>query len=98
MWKAFAEQFKECGRNGTLFVFALVMLFPILVGTAHLADHLGTFAVPAFVGFWLLLLASSLGSFIHQWRHPKRLGRLPPLSQHDLAKARTKLIRCRLAR
>jgi len=94
MWKAFAEQFKECGRNGTLFVFALVTLFPVLVGTAHLAEYLGRFAGPLFSGFWLVVLAASLASFIHHWRHPERLGKLPPLSQNELSRARAKLMRC----
>ena len=93
MWKAFAEHFKECGRNGTLFVFALVTVFPVLVGTAHLAEYLGGLAAPLFGGFWVLVVAAGLTSFIHHWRHPDRLGKLPPLSQNELSRARAKLMR-----
>jgi len=98
MWKAFAGQFKECGRNGTLFVFALITLFPLLAATAHLADYLGPRAVPLFGGFWLILIGSGLASFIHHWRHPDRLGKMPPLSENDLSRARSKLTKCRLIR
>jgi hypothetical protein len=93
MWKAFAEQFKECGRNGTLFVFALVTVFPVLVVSAHLADHLGRLSVPIFAGFWVILLGIGLAGFVNQWRHPDRLGKLPPLSQNELSKARSKLLK-----
>jgi hypothetical protein len=98
MWKAFAEQFKECGRNGTLFVVALGGAFPVLLGTAQLAESLGRLAAPLFLGVWLLFLGTSLASFIHHWRHPERLGKLPPLSQNELSSARSKLTKYRLTR
>jgi hypothetical protein len=98
MWKAFAEQFKECGRNGTLFIVAVLMLLPMLVLTSQLAEALDRWATPVFAGFWILCLGSALASFIHAWRHPPRLGKLPPLSQNDLSAARSKLMKHRTTR
>ena|SRR5436309_1090778 len=91
MWKAFAEQFKKCGQNGTLFIVALLAQVPLILFASALVQALGDFAVPLILGLWLLALFGGLASFVHAWRHPARLGKLPPLSQNDLSVARSKL-------
>ena len=98
MWKAFAEQFKECGRNGTLFIISVAGAAPLLLFTSALAEALGKWALPIFGGAWLLVLGGGLVSFVHTWRHPDRLGKLPPLSQNDLRVARSKLTKHRSSR
>ena len=95
MGKAFAEQFKKCGRNGTLFIFALLAQAPLLFFSSVLVQALGDFALPVVLGLWLLALAVGIASFVHAWRHPPRLGKLPPLSQNDLSVARSKLMKYR---
>lgn len=91
MWKAFAEHFKECGRNGTLFVFALLA---VMLG-ALVASSLGKFAATALWLVWTGLLLRAGIRFVHEWRHPARLGKLPPLPQNDLSRARSKLMKYR---
>ena len=98
MWRAFAEQFKECGRSGTLFIFAVLAVFPLLILGSEVATGLGDWAIPVFTGLWLVFVGVALGNFIYTWRHPARLGRLPPLSQNDLAVARSKLMKHRATR
>ncbi len=95
MGKAFAEQFKKCGRNGTLFIFALLGFFPLLLFTSVLLQALGDFAFPVVLGLWLFVLVSGIANFAHAWRHPARLGKLPPLAQNDLSAARSKLMKYR---
>ncbi|HYV30728.1 MAG TPA: hypothetical protein VEO53_06420 [Candidatus Binatia bacterium] len=93
LWKAFAEQFKQCGRNGTLFIVALLAQVPLLWFTSMLVNALGDFAIPTILAIWLLGLLGGFAGFVHTWRHPVRLGKLPPLSQNDLAAARSKLMK-----
>jgi hypothetical protein len=89
MWKAFAEHLKECGRHGGgLFLFGLLGA-PVC---ATLVSWLGEWAAPMLWAVWLILFLHGLARFVHQWRHPVRLGRLPPLSRHDLRVARSKLL------
>lgn len=94
MWKAFAEHFRECGRNGTLFVFAVlgVMAGALFVSAA------GTPVVTALWVTWTALFIRAGLKFIDEWRHPARLGRMPPLSQNDLSTARSKLMKYRAQR
>lgn len=90
MGKGFAEQFKECGRNGTLFVLALFLVLWGGVSSRTLPNQV-------IVGLWLLWLLLAirwLYRFVQAWRHPVRLGPLPPLSQNDLRVARSKLTKC----
>ena len=91
MWKAFAEHFKECGRNGTLFVFALL---GVLLGTV-VTSSMGKFGATTLWLLWAGLLLRATVKFIREWRHPARLGRLPPLPQNDLSRARSKLMKYR---
>ena len=91
MWKAFAEHFKECGRNGTLFVLALLA---VMLGTL-MASSMGKFGTATLWLLWAGMLLRASVKFIHQWRHPARLGKLPPLAQNDLSRARSKLMKYR---
>jgi membrane protein implicated in regulation of membrane protease activity len=88
MWKAFAEHLKECGRHGGgLFLFGLLGA----PACAAVVSSLGEWAAIVLWSAWAVLFTMGLTRFIHQWRHPVRLGRLPPLSRHDLRVARSKL-------
>jgi magnesium-transporting ATPase (P-type) len=91
MWKAFAEQFKECGRNGTLFVFALL---GVMAGSL-VTSAMGKSGVTALWAVWTILLVRGCVRFVRDWKNPSRLGRLPPLSQNDLRVARSKLMKYR---
>jgi hypothetical protein len=92
MWKAFAEHLKECGRHGGgLFLIGLLGA----PACAVLVTMLGESAAPALWAAWLVVFLGGLARFIHQWRNPARLGRLPPLSRHDLRVARSKLMKHR---
>ena len=98
MWQAFAKRLKECGRHGTLFVVALALTPAFLALLAFLTDVLGRFAAPLFHLLWLACFAFVLADFIHAWRHPPRLGKLPPLSQNERTAARSKLLKHRTTR
>ena len=91
MWKAFAEHFKECGRNGTLFVFAL----PVVILAVLATSWMGRFGTTTLWLVWTGLLLRATVKFVHEWRHPARLGKFPPLPQNDLSRARSKLMKYR---
>jgi membrane protein implicated in regulation of membrane protease activity len=92
MWKAFAEHLKECGRHGGgLFLIGLLGA----PACAAVVSSLGESAALVLWSIWAVLFAKGLARFIHQWRNPARLGRLPPLSRHDLRVARSKLTKHR---
>jgi hypothetical protein len=95
MWKAFAEQFKECGRNGTLFILTILGFPALILLLTAMADALGDVAMLVACGPWLVLFGYGLISFIRSWKHPARLGKLPPLSQNELSVARSKLTKDR---
>jgi hypothetical protein len=98
MWQSFATWLRRCGRHGTLFIVALV-LTPVVLGLmAFVGDLLGRFAGPFFHLLWLGASAVVLADFIRAWRHPPRLGKLPPLSQNELHAARSKLLKHRTTR
>ncbi len=84
MWGSFCEQLKDCGRNGTLFVVALVPVF--------VAAPFGEIGVAALASVLLGLAVRACVVLVRPEKLPK-LGRLPPLSQNDLAAARSKLLR-----
>ena len=91
MWKAFAEHFKECGRNGNLFVLALVV---VMLGVL-VTSSMGRFGSTTLWLLWTGLLLRATMRFVHDWRHPAKLGKLPPLPQNDLSRARSKLMKYR---
>src|SRR5688572_4728653 len=89
MWRALAEHFKHCTRHGGG-VFLLGLLGA--PACAAVVSSLGEWAGPVLWTVWLMFFGFGLTRFIHQWRHPVRLGKLPPLSRHDLQAARSKLL------
>lgn len=92
MWKAFAEHFKECGRHSRGFFLLGLLGAPVC---AVLVSLLGPEVAYLLWVTWAVVFAHGFVKFIHQWRHPVRLGKLPPLSRHDLKAARSKLMKCR---
>jgi hypothetical protein len=98
MWQSFATWLRRCGRHGTLFVIALALTPVVLALVTYVADVLGRFAIPFFHLLWVGATAAILHDFIRAWRHPPRLGKLPPLSQNDLRVARSKLMKHRTTR
>jgi uncharacterized membrane protein HdeD (DUF308 family) len=87
MWRAFCQQLKECGRNGSLFIFALL---GVLAG-ALLITAMGKVALTVLWLFGAGVLARACARVIRQSRPPPRLGKFPPLSSEDLRVARLKL-------
>ncbi len=92
MWKSFAEHFKECGRHSGGFFLLGLLGAPLC---AAMVSMLGPWTANLLWVTWAVLFAHGFVKFVHQWRHPVRLGRLPPLSRHDLRVARSKLMKCR---
>jgi len=85
VWESFCETLRGCGRNGTLFVVVIMLVFAAApfgwLGVGVLAV-----VVLALICRACLFIARTQGKF------PK-LGKLPPLSQNDLQAARSKLLR-----
>lgn len=92
MWKAFAEHFKECGKHSGGFFLLGLLGAPVC---AALVSLLGPGVAGLLWVAWAVVCAHGFVKFVHQWRHPVRLGKLPPLSRHDLKVARSKLMKCR---
>ena len=92
MWRAFAEQFKDCGRRSPGFFLLGLLGAPLC---AVLVSFVGPWTAHLLWIVWAVLFAHGFVKFVHEWRHPVRLGRLPPLSRHDLRTARSKLMKCR---
>ena len=89
MWKAFAEHLKECGRHsGAFFLLGLLGAPACIV----LVSLLGQWAATLLWSTWAVLMIHGGVKFVHHWRNPVRLGRLPPLSRHDWKVARSKLL------
>jgi len=83
MWHGFCEHLRECGRNGTLFVFVLATIFVLA--------PMGTLGVLALLGLLIGGAAWVAGEIAAQRNHHERLGKMPPLSENDLRAARSKL-------
>jgi small neutral amino acid transporter SnatA (MarC family) len=95
-WGSFAEHFKGCGRNATLFLIALGAFAGLMVLAAFLEENLGTHRF----GVYALRAAGGIGLVTGIWlcvairrslaRRRQRL-RFPQLSSDELDKARSKL-------
>ena len=90
MWRGFCEHFKECGRNGTLFVLAF--------GTVLVTAPLGIYGMVALLGLLAVVALRVAGEIAAQRNRHERLGRMPPLSDNDLRAARARLTNHRAAR
>lgn len=84
MWQGFCEHLKECGRNGGPFCFAFVA---VLCTGALGAWGIAVLAVVLLAGIgWVW--ASAAG----QRQRFEKLGKMPPLSENELSRARSKLV------
>ncbi|HEU0011637.1 MAG TPA: hypothetical protein VFT34_17610 [Verrucomicrobiae bacterium] len=84
MWQGFCEHLKECGRNGAPFCLAVVAV--LCMGA--LGDWgLAVFAVVLAAG-----IAWVWASVAEQRQKFERLGKMPPLSENELHRARSKLV------
>jgi hypothetical protein len=92
MWRAFCETLKDCGRNGGVFILAILSL-PLVVGAINFCLYRG----PMFTASLGLVAAVVL---VVRWRErrnlpPPGIAKLPPLSHADWQLARSKLLKVR---
>ena len=84
MWQGFCEHLKECGRNGGPFCYALAAV--LCMGA------LGAWGV----GVLVAGLAAGIGwlwaALAEQRQKFEKLGKMPPLSENELSRARSKLV------
>lgn len=88
-WYSFCQQLKHGGRNGTLFIVVLLGFGVILAVSALIMEPaIRPYALPVVGGCALLWICGVVRRLLAQRRH-----RLldSPLSEDELAKARTKL-------
>jgi hypothetical protein len=90
MWRGFCEHLRDCGRNGTLFVYVLGVIF--------VAAPLGVYGVLVLLGLLLVGAVWVSGEIAAQRNRFERLGKMPPLSDNDLRAARSKLMSHRARR
>jgi hypothetical protein len=90
MWRGFCEHLRDCGRNGTLFVYVLGVIFA--------AAPLGVYGVLVLLGLLLVGAGWVSGEIAAQRNRFERLGKMPPLSDNDLRAARSKLMSHRTRR
>lgn len=83
MLHAFCEHLSHCGRNGAPFFFA----FTAVIGSVSLGPW-GGLVFLALLGVGLLWVVAGAAA---QRDKCERLGKLPPLSDHDWRAARSKL-------
>ncbi|MEY2408129.1 MAG: hypothetical protein QOF48_799 [Verrucomicrobiota bacterium] len=84
MWRGFCEHLKDCGRNGTLFVYVLAILFT--------AATLGVYGIVGVIGLGFIGAMWVSSEISAQGNRFDRLGKMPPLSDNDLRVARSKLM------
>ena len=84
MWRGFCEHLRSCGRNGTLFVYVLGLIF--------IAAPMGVYGVLVLLGLSLLGAGWVSGEVSSQANRFEPLGKMPPLSDRDLYVARSKLL------
>jgi hypothetical protein len=90
-WNGFCEHFKNCGRNGAIFVAALAAFFGVLVVGAVLRHEN---LIPDFSKMLVaisIVTAFSVCVALRRARLARTRLRFPPLSDHDLRVAKSKL-------
>jgi hypothetical protein len=95
-WTSFFEQLKDCGRDATLFLMALVGFIAVLAIVALLeSTRLREYFLQA--ALVLLMLALVRLVFLVRRFRARRRGhvRFPPLSRDELRVARSKLMKDR---
>jgi hypothetical protein len=103
-WSAFARQFRECGRNATLFLIAMAVVCVALPIAAKVALYLaGKVSDSALADYWhdywhvIVYAVTVLCAF---WiyrilRRPRPRTRFSPLSRDEIRAARSKLMKSR---
>jgi len=84
MWQGFCEHLKDCGRNGAPFSFAFVAV--LCMGA------LGDWALAVFAAVLAAGIAWVWASVAGRRQKFERLGKMPPLSENELHRARSKLV------
>ena len=84
MWQGFCEHLKECGRNGGPFCFVLVAV--LCMGA------LGTWGVAVLAAAIVAAIAWVWAAIAGQRQKFEKLGKMPPLSENELHRARSKLV------
>jgi len=84
MWHGFCEHLKECGRNGGPFCFALVAVLGM--------GALGAWGMAVFAAVLVLGIIWVWMAVAEQRQKFEKLGKMPPLSENDLSRARSKLV------
>jgi hypothetical protein len=93
-WSSLFEHLKGCGRNATLFMFALAgFLVFLLLAAAVLEKGLHRYVAPALP--WICLAVAILAWARMRRERARRRQRLPhsPLSRDELRVARSKLVK-----
>ena len=93
-WQGFSEQFKDCGRDATLFLMTLAGMFGLLVLTAivmqtDLRNAIGYGLAVAACVFVIRLVVVFRRAIIAGRQRTKRM----QLSSDELLKARSKLLK-----
>ena len=83
MWPYFFDHLRHCGRSGAPFFFVVTAVIGSL--------SLGPWGGLIFLGLVAVGLLWVLSAAAEQRDHFERLGKLPPLSDHDWRVARSKL-------
>ena len=84
MWQGFCEHLKECGRNGTPFCVALVAVLCL--------GALGAWGLPVFAAAGAVAIGWVWVAVAEQRQKFEKLGKMPPLSENELHRARSKLV------
>jgi hypothetical protein len=84
MWQGFCEHLKECGRNGGPFCFALVAVLCL--------GALGEWGVVVLAAVLVAGIGWVCASIAGQRQKYGKLGKMPPLSENELNRARSKLV------
>ena len=84
MWQGFCEHLKECGRNGGPFCLALAAVLCVAALGAWGMAVLAAVLVAGIAWMWVCVAG--------QRQKFEKLGKMPPLSENDLRRARSKLV------
>ena len=90
-WSGFFEHLRSCGRNGAIFVSALVAFFATVIGTAVVELSGISFDPKLAAGCILAVLAVGIGVFVRRMRKARIRLRFPRLSDDELRVARERL-------
>src|SRR5438552_9569084 len=93
-WTSLFAHLKECGREATVFILTLAVLFGfLLIALILQANDLDRYVLPVLCGLGLVVLVSDLVSLRRAWKRRCERWRYSPLSSDELRVARSKLVR-----